>query len=253
MTTFTEDDFEQAMKEAGEELEDKTPEGTAADEDKAPDPKPVEKPAPARLADDDSIPAELRGKSVEEALGIYQQLKQTSQGLAQQFQKLQEKPAPKAPDPISADDLVEADGANFNKKLNEFFDAKITPLQQTLLQTAAQNNRQAMVARSEILKKYEPTLDAVIQQYQLGPEQLARQDVWAQLEMVVAQQHFNEIVAEKAQALQKPRPEMSAGARATPEGGDNEIQLTAQEKAVADGMGVSHKAYAQMKRFVSPG
>lgn len=257
MTTFTEEDFEKAMEEAGEELEagKKEEEPKGEEEAAGEEETPKSQSQSPRLADDESIPAELRGKSVEEALAIYGQLKQTSQGLARQFQEMNKKPAeqPKPPAPITADDLVEGDGQGFNQKLEEFFNAKITPLQQTLLQTAAQNNRQAMVGRSPILQKYENTLNAIIQEHSLGHEALARPDVWAQLEMMVAQRHFDDIVRERAAAIQKPTPEPSEKGTGTPEADGQQVKLTAQEKAVADGMGVSYKAYAQMKRFTQQG
>lgn len=252
MTTYTQEDFDKAVEGLEEtELE-------AGGEPK----EPVELKEPPKpkydeiVLDGDDIPAELKGKKLTEAFGVYNELKTLSQGLARRAaEAAASPPAPtKPPEPITPDDLIEGEGKNFTTKLERLLESKVAPLQNQVIQSQAQLMRSQALQSSEYLKKYQPTLDRIITEGNITQQQLAHPQMWMVLESLVMKQHMDDIVRERAAASTKPSPEPTAGVRATPEaGGGGAASLTAQQKAVADGLGLSHEAYARMIPLTNQG
>ena len=263
MGNFTQDDFDALVKDGD------VPEGPPGDVlDGPPDddavvaaaaaaaPKEPE-PTPGPF-DGDDVPEELRGKSAEEVLQVYGTLKDVSQTMASQIQQAPAPTPTPAPVPLttpefSADDLVDDGGKSFNDKMEDFYRAKISPLEQTIHTNAAHSARIAALQQSEILREYEPTLNKIIAQNNLNAASLGNPQTWAILESMVGREHFQEIVAKQAKKLSKPDPEPTAGVQAAPEGGSPASSLNADELATAKAFGIDPNVYAKMKPHTNQG
>ncbi len=269
MTTFTREDFDKAIGK----LDDNPPEaggdGLSAEEQAALETaeaagkiidgegeKKEEKVTPPVL-EGDGVPEELKGKTPEEAIKVYEELKTLSQGLAARVQEGQKAPPPelpKAPAAITADDLVEDNAKGFNDKFGQMFDHKITPLMRQVVQGQAQSNRTAALAQSDVLKTYQSTMDRLILENNLDDAALAQPGTWGVLEGLVFKAHGNDIATARARELSKPEPELSVKGEATLETTKaTAASLSAVEKSVADGLGVGHDAYAAMKQYTNQG
>jgi len=262
MTTFTEEDFEKNIGDLDNDPPDPAGDGLTAAElaaIEAASEQEVEQkkePVAPQTLDGEGIPEELRGKTLEEALGVYEEMKTLSASLASQARQAPPPaPAPAVvpPAPFTTDDIVEEGGKTFNDKLDQFFEAKTAPLVSRLVENQAMVNRNMALSASPVLAKYTATMDRIIAENRLDANALSQGGTWNTLEAMVTKEHVMDIAAARTAAARKPEPEMSAGVSSSPEGGAGVVTLSPAQRAAARGLGVSEKAYAAMVPFVNQG
>lgn len=268
--TFTADDFEQEEAQnpnPSEEQHQEDPNVVApgSDDDLEGDPFPrdagddqedVDAPVGGSGLDmvlsGDDIPEELRGKTMREAMQTYNGIKNFAQGLtARQMQQQQVAPAPApAQEPVSftEEDFLGADPQVFQQKLDQFFAQRTQPMlveyytgQAQMQYQNAKNN-----PRMKYFKDYEGEILQMAQQ--LPVNQVANPSTWEGLYSIVVQRHLDEIIQKEAS---RPKPRVPVTERGTGAGTGRKTrtpQLTAQERKVADALGISHDQYARLQK-----
>lgn len=257
--TFSQEDFDKLVAEGvipKEDLEGVVPPGQ---------PTPPAPPAPPALdltaykLDGDNIPPELKGKTLDQALSAYNEIRTLSTNLAKDLAARTNQPTqpatpptpPKAPE-FSPEDLVDNSAKGFNEKMDQFFTTKTAPLMAMMAQNSANMNRMSALQRSEVLREYEGTLNQIINENQLNEFALAQPQTWAVLEAMVQQRHMQDIVKKQVEAAaRRPAPEPSFTPRNAPEGGSP--TLTAEQLEIARGLGIDPRVYATMVQYTNQG
>jgi hypothetical protein len=212
----------------------------------------VETPDPLDMVfDGDNVPASLRGKKAREVLSNFETLQNFAQNLLQQ-QRQQSHATPAAPaEPeveFTEEDLLGTDPAVFQKKLETFFQKQTQPLlvdyysgQSEMQYRTAQQN-----PKFKYFKDFEDEILSMARQ--LPVNQTALASTWEGLYAIVVQRHLDTIL-QKEQAARSRKPatppvtERGTAPQRKPKSGA--ASLTAQEKSVADALGISHEDYAR--------
>lgn len=223
----------------------------------------------------DDAPEELRGKTPEEALAAYNNLRQFARVLyAQQTGQggapAQNAPA-QAPPEITENELLTSDAPSINQKLQSLFETKATPFINDTYQklslvalSEAERNEQAM----PYFKKYRAEI--IEQAQQLSAIQTSDIRTWKALHDQVAAKHMQEIIAEQVAAARAAREQDNDDPAPTPtgrpgargqgnlpfsergtraggkQGGAAPVKLTPEQQSIARGLGVSYEEFAKL-------
>jgi len=206
MGTFTSDDFEKIDNERGKLLGKS--EGSDDDDDQnTVDPEPQ-----LTGFEGDEIPEELRGKSPQEIVELYNEVKTTGTRLAgllrtQLSQPQQHTPPPKEEPPprITADDVL-GDDAAINEKIERLFEHKARPYAAQMTQMAADAQYTRAFQQYPHLQDYREEVNELIRSNNITPQVIAMPVTWEAISNQILRTHFDEIAAKRAKAREAVRP-----------------------------------------------
>jgi len=202
--------------------------------------------------DGDDIPEPLRGKSVSEAMQQYNSILSHAQQMAQQMrqgqmQQQQQQTPPEPEKPVFEDDDLLGDARNFETKLNQFVQRRVSPYVQQQMQAQTQQARQlAQQQFGDEFQRWGQEIDQLAGQ--LPVQQTANPQTWAQLVQYVRGQHMDEIIQERIQAAQqqpRKRPPPSERGRAPAQGGRKKQkgEISAEEREVMQLLGIDETTW----------
>lgn len=236
---YSVEDFEELEKEKDKEGEEKEEvEGEKEEEESEEKEEKEEKDDTPRFSADAGA---LANMTMEEASKAFATLTAGAQGLAAKARETLTPDEPKAPDPIVADDLLDA--TTMQSKLDAMVEAKVAPLRQEVTQANAIAVYRNALAVSDVLAMYKPEVDAYAAQ--LSTEQLADPATWTNLENQLYRTRGAQIQAARTKV--KPTPALTETGKSSGEakkGG--KVKLSTEQRFAADQLGVSHKDYAAL-------
>ncbi len=242
-TLHTAEDFEkleEEMKGEKEEEEKEKKEGEGEGEEEGKEGKEGEKEEDkeVRFAKDSGA---LSGMTLEEASTAFAQLSAGAQGLAAKAREALVPEILKEPEPLIADDLI--DPTAIQTKLDAMVAAKLAPLEAQVTKANATAVYQNAVANSDVLSMFKPEVDAYAGQLSL--EQAANPATWTAVENHLYRTRGAQI--QTARTKPKPTPALTETGKSSEAKAKTPVaKLTAQQKFIADQMGVPHKQYAAM-------
>lgn len=200
---------------------------------------------------DDSVPEPLRGKKASEAVGVFNTLQTLSQGVVKQLRTIQEQNANKPKEPakpiFDKDEFVTGEPDKIEEKLSQLFETKATPF---MVDMYSGLSSMAMVNAENAFpyfKKYKAEIMA--EASQMPVNKTAHLNTWKEIHDRVASRHVNEIAADLNNS-KPPAPVVERGG-GDPPGGGGETEMDADDRKIADGMGVSYSEFKKFKKLYS--
>lgn len=228
----------------------------AVDKQSAPEPQEYVYP------DTDDVPEPLRGKKANEVVGLYKALQTGAQTMAQTINTLRSTPAPAAapPAPVNnepifgKDDFIDPHASNVEDKIKSLFARTAAPL---MIDVYRQNTATSIQLAEQSLPHFKRFKQEIFAEVGNTPiSQTANLDYWRDTYDKVVGRHADELGREAAnQSRIKETPPSERGTGRS--GGGDVIQrnaateMTAEDKQMADALGVSHTDWAKFKPFFS--
>lgn len=201
--------------------------------------------------------AEFRGKKASEVASMFRAVRGSAENLATQLKTRNEAPPPpreeKPAGPLfGKDDFIDPHASNVEEKITQLFQRTAAPL---ILDVYRANTVNAvLIARRELphFQRFEQEIMAEVANEPIN--RTANFNFWREVHDKVAGRHAEEIGRDAAARASKERPapppsERGRGSGNAASNANAAVELTAEEKKMADGLGIPHKEWARMKPF----
>jgi NADH dehydrogenase/NADH:ubiquinone oxidoreductase subunit G len=226
----------------------------------------------------EDIPEVLRGKSPQEAARMFSTLQQAASGMAMQVRAMQEARAAQEQALLAQQQAVQLQSqsqdvsggeggdeegvkaSDVDRRLDALLAEKAGPFVEQMFRNQAVAALQMASERLPYFGVLQQEIIAEAQKYTV--DQLANPQAWKVLHDMVAARHVDELAEMKAREMQAGDnrrgglPPASAPGRAGGGGGSGKtrkVQLSAEEKAMADGLGITYKEWAEWKALREKG